>query len=250
MGLIATNYLRQTIFLILCGLASSVSTASDSDLRDLAARLQYAAFTEDLAGLRQSLDRLKHLEVEVVTLPLKQNYQAYGEWKLAEALASKDKSAAAEAAERCADGANPSAAGRGKVLKADQLALQTICFDLLGELRAVRAVYYQRKRDQILTAAIATDAVNPRVLLAQALTVQSQGQENQQRITRAVAAFDEQVSEPGRPDWGYPEALIALGSYELKQGNALAARNALEKALVLVPEYRRAQILLDQAAVR
>lgn len=228
---------------------SAVSAESGSELRDLAARVQYAAFIGDLPSLRQNLERLRRLNVDATVSSLKQVHEAYGEWKLAESLATTDKNAAADAAKRCVD---LTAKTQKEMFTADRLALESICLDLLGELRIARSIFYQRKRDQSLATEAAAASTNPRVLMAQAFAARGYGriEEFRANLSRAVEAFEKESPEPGRPDWGYAEALTALGELELEQGNALAARNVLEKVLVLVPEHRRARILLEQAAVR
>jgi Tfp pilus assembly protein PilF len=53
---------------------------------------------------------------------------------------------------------------------------------------------------------------------------------------------------PGRSpnlNWGYAETCYLLGKVELERGNVLAARNALEQALLQAPDYRDAQQLLQ-----
>jgi Tfp pilus assembly protein PilF len=46
------------------------------------------------------------------------------------------------------------------------------------------------------------------------------------------------------------EALTTLGETYLQRGDPVAARDALERALVLAPDYRQAQQLLQAAATR
>ena len=69
---------------------------------------------------------------------------------------------------------------------------------------------------------------------------------------RAVVASFEAAppSRPGKPDWGHVEALTMLGETYLQRGDPVAARDALERALVLAPDYRQAQQLLQAAAAR
>jgi Tfp pilus assembly protein PilF len=44
--------------------------------------------------------------------------------------------------------------------------------------------------------------------------------------------------------------LVLLGQSYLQKGDSLAARDAIERALVLAPDYRKAQELLQPAATR
>lgn len=250
--------IRQTVFAtILCSTAASADAQDVAELSDVVARLQYAAFAGDLGGLRQTLAALQRIEVDDAALSIRQTHEAYGEWKLAEILAPRNGDEAVAAAQRCAeltkiDDAQRTAARGRDTAQADRLALRAICLDALSGLRALRAPLSKRQRDQSLSKAVAVDARNPRVLLAQALIGGGQGDadESRARFARAVDAFAETSEEPDRPEWGYAEALVALGEHELRQHNALAARNAFERVLVLAPDHQRARILLEQAAVR
>ncbi|MBC7983677.1 MAG: hypothetical protein H7Y02_07485, partial [Candidatus Obscuribacterales bacterium] len=59
----------------------------------------------------------------------------------------------------------------------------------------------------------------------------------ERQLSDVVAAFDAlPPSEPGAPDWGHAEALAYLGQAALARGNRIAARNSLERALVLAPD--------------
>jgi Tfp pilus assembly protein PilF len=41
-----------------------------------------------------------------------------------------------------------------------------------------------------------------------------------------------------------------LGANDLRRGDSRAARDAIERALVIAPDYRKAQALLQDAAAR
>lgn len=247
--------IRQTVFAaFFCSTAVAADTPGMTELSDVVARIQYAAFAGDLGGLRQALAALQRVDGDAI-LSVKRVHEAYGEWKIAEVLAARDTDGAAAAAERCTEltkreGGRTVASGDAD--RDDRLALHAICLDVLSGLRALRAPLYKRQRDQSLREAVAADARSPCVLLAQALIGSAQGdaEEIRARFARAVDALAEAPGEPERPKWGYAEALVALGEYELGQGNALAARNAFERVLVLAPDHQRARILLEQAAVR
>jgi hypothetical protein len=71
------------------------------------------------------------------------------------------------------------------------------------------------------------------------------------RWRTVVAKFEAAPpSQPGKPDWGHAEALTQLGKSYLQRGELVAARDVLERALVLAPDYRQAQKLLQTAANR
>ncbi len=90
---------------------------------------------------------------------------------------------------------------------------------------------------------------NPRVLLLRNLC--TVGADTPAAWREVVAAFEAAPPRTaGRPDWGHAESLALLGASFLRHGEPLAARDALERALVLAPDFREAQELLRTAAMR
>src|SRR5690606_31493592 len=103
-------------------------------------------------------------------------------------------------------------------------------------------------RSKALRSALSLDPQSPRVMLVEALC-SPRDANDVARWRRVVDAFERAPpGSPGKPDWGHAEALAQLGAGYLQQGNAVAARDALERALVLAPDYTDAQNLLAQAA--
>ncbi len=54
--------------------------------------------------------------------------------------------------------------------------------------------------------------------------------------------------DPVRPDWGEAEALAALGELYLARAEVRGARDLIERALLLAPDYRFAAELRAQVA--
>jgi lipopolysaccharide biosynthesis regulator YciM len=68
-------------------------------------------------------------------------------------------------------------------------------------------------------------------------------------MRKAVAAFEDHSDfRPGQPDWGHAEALCDLGQMVYARGDRTAARDWLERALVVTPDYVAAQALLQKVA--
>ncbi|HET7132053.1 MAG TPA: hypothetical protein VFJ95_07380, partial [Gammaproteobacteria bacterium] len=63
------------------------------------------------------------------------------------------------------------------------------------------------------------------------------------RLEHAVAAFDARPAALRGPEWGEAEALAALGELKLARGDAREARDLIERALLLAPDYRFAMEL-------
>ena len=94
---------------------------------------------------------------------------------------------------------------------------------------------------------------NPRLLLVAALAAyrqEAQGRAGawervQQQFVAAVAAFDaEGASVSGASDWGHAEALAYLGKISILRRDHVGARNALERAVLVAPDYRWAGQML------
>jgi uncharacterized protein HemY len=81
------------------------------------------------------------------------------------------------------------------------------------------------------------------------LLVQAEGEERvsaEKTLRRAVAAFEAERQGVARtPGWGGADAYVALGRLCLNRGDLLAARDALEHALLLAPEFSAARKLLS-----
>jgi tetratricopeptide (TPR) repeat protein len=103
--------------------------------------------------------------------------------------------------------------------------------------------------------ALQLGADNPRVMLIEAVCMGGGGSASStalfDKLREVIKAFESAApSRPGKPDWGQAEALVLLGQSYLQRGDSLAARDVIERALVLAPDYRKAQELLQAAATR
>lgn len=235
---------------------------SDSEgavaLADAGTRLQFAFYTGDVPALRRELARLGSIEAPGIE-PIKDTYAGYGEWKLAELLRVTDAGAAADAARNCTSHLESALAREPQraVLAAMLSLCQRLVSDLGGKVRAPLAAARSR---QNLERAQQLAPRDPRVLLIAGIDDYEQRRAAREslepsrlRLLAATAAF-----EGGYPtgaandlftnalDWGQAEAWAMLGRIHLQLGDPVAARDALERALVLVEDYREARLLLQQ----
>ncbi len=230
--------------------------AGFDELNDLAARLQFDYYAADVRALQQDIQEISKLDLESDFLRVR-NYQlGYGQWKLAETLQPKDRSGARRAAEACITAtesaleAVPKRANipRPDIVHAELLAIQSGCYAVRGD--ASRA-------GKLSAEARGLQPSNPRILLVIAAQAIARAKSVADRasaersIAEAVAAFDTQPPLPaGSADWGHAEALAWLGEIQLTQGNRIAARNSIERALVLAPDFVVARALLARATAR
>ena len=105
----------------------------------------------------------------------------------------------------------------------------------------------ERRRDEALTRARERDEDNPRIALVEAWILEhaaegdaAQSEAFVAKLTAAVEAFAAWTPSIDDPDWGHAEALTALATNALERGQLRMARDLVEQALLLVPEYLEA----------
>ncbi|HEU4655354.1 MAG TPA: tetratricopeptide repeat protein [Steroidobacteraceae bacterium] len=252
--------LLSILVLLLWG-ASLASASGVDELDDAASRLQYAFYTADLRGLQDVIVAIDALELD--SPPGAKEYQlAYGEWKLAQLYADPESqrtpvphagSLAGKAAEQCVKHAR--AAIQRDPRMADAHALDAICSGMpQGFFRLTGLSGANCEKSKSLKTAVELGPGNPRVQLISALCSASKSEKASSSVAKwsAVVASFESVppASPGTPDWGHVEALTLLGESYLQAGDRVKARDALEKALVLAPDYHQAQRMLEGVAAR
>lgn len=214
---------------------------SVEELADAAARVQYAYYTEDARSLEESLAVIDGLDVDANLGALKSYHLAYGHWRLAQVQgAIGNKRASGQAVNACEAHADAATASDARF--AEAFGVAAVCG---------ASAPSQGKADcrgKPLRAALLLAPENPRLLFIQALCARDSDVEDWRAV---VTAFEAAPPRSERaPDWGHAEALLALGQSYLTRGDAVAARDAVERALVIAPDYRAAQLMLEAAASR
>jgi len=103
------------------------------------------------------------------------------------------------------------------------------------------------RRERALAQARERDDDNPRIALVEAWAMmRSAGTDVAKRDAAAkkleavVTAFEMWTPSLDDPDWGYAEALTGLAAGALERGQTRTARDFIERALLLAPDYRAA----------
>jgi len=258
-------------FVVGC-LAVSARADEQEELRDLAARVQFNAYAADVRALRADIAALSQLDVADELLATRQYFAGYGQWKLAETLLEKDRSGARRAAEQCQLALDPlveaqtprsntmprAQRDRWFVRRAEALAILAGCKWSAAEASLLPGsnMLGSMKVDSTMEEAATIAPNNPRVKFVDAMLAlrrassKNERADAERKLIAITEIFDSlPPSEPGAPDWGYAEALAYLGQSYLATGNRVGARNALERALVLAPDYRWARELLKQTTL-
>lgn len=250
---------RATSFGLLLAVLAAHGAYGESvaELDDAAARMQYAFYTGDSQDIETVLKALAEFQVDDSLAASKAYQLAYGNWKLSQLylqpLANAQprpnaKSLASKAAQTCARHAR--AAVEKDAGLAEALAIEAACD---GHSATAHSGSAGCANSKPLRTAVGLAPNNPRVQLIQAICASNSAPDPAatDRWRGVVASFEAAPpSRPGKPDWGHVEALTMLGETYLQRGDPVAARDALERALVLAPDYRQAQQLLQAAAAR
>jgi hypothetical protein len=226
--------------------ASAAAQADEAAWRDLESRIQYAYYTEDAAQLRalppvvaatDSADRLHGYYAALL---------AWREALLAAERSAPDTADAGPLAARCVRTLDETLAIDPDF--AEALALRAACLDAGGG--RVSFAGHRARRD--LDRALALAGHDPRVLLIDAMSdyrgASARTADRERalaKLRRAVAAFEAERGGNERiPGWGAAEAWMLLGRDLLEHGDSVAARDALEHALLIAPQFAQARRLM------
>jgi len=230
-------------------LATAVARAAgDAEWLDVEGQIQYAFYTEDVRALTNLAARL---DSKAAAEPLQDYYAALAYYRLSLSVEARDKPRAALAAERCVGNLD-------HVLQAhndwaDALALQGACLGSVAELKPLRAPFAGPHSRSQLGRALQFEPHNPRALMldgwVQYERPRNAGHTGKERacgeLQAAVAAFE--AARPGAehvPEWGLAEGYTYRARCDLDRGEMGGARDALERALLIAPDFQLARRLM------
>lgn len=233
---------RAFVVLSLAFIATSNTRAANVDWMDVEGRIQYGFYTEDARALGEVVSQLSGGEAED---PLQHYYVGLANYRLAMVVGAQDKTRARQAAARCVSRLD--AAVTAKTNFAEGLALQSACLRTLANLTPWKPLAGPKSTGQ-MERAVKLAPKDPRVLLLQALENGEGGRIDAPgiaKLKKAAAAFEAERQGVDRtPGWGAAEAYAYLGSGYLDQGDVVNARDALERALLIAPDFALARRLL------
>jgi tetratricopeptide (TPR) repeat protein len=221
--------------------------AAQTNWLDVESRIQYGYYTEDPRSLAGVMDSLAPSDSESAS---RSYYDGLANYRLTQLMVARDRSRAKETAEACVHSLDRAL----KINKdsADALALQSACLDVLAALEAWRTPFAASKSGAQIEKARHLAPRNPRVLLLDAVAVYDRPKGSAAEKDRALngfrkatAAFEAERQEAEHaPGWGAAEAYVYLGRCYLDRGATLEARDALERALLIAPEFAEARRLM------
>jgi len=236
------------VLLMLAGVVS----AQEVDPADLEGRIEYAYFTADANALRNLVSTMQNSLAKGAGNALVHYHRGLAEYRLGEVLAATADASAATAFSNCVD-------ALGKAIDADKqsaeaYALQSACYLGLADVKAWKGVIDLPLGGSRLDKALKLAPANPRVALVDALNDYERprafGGDRAQACTKfahAAKLFDASGDEASRtPGWGAADAYLYMGRCLKDAGDVLGARNALERALIIAPDFTTARQELRQ----
>ena len=214
---------------------------------DLQARILYAYQTEDaneLVNLVQNLtNQVKSGDADAAL----RYHLAHAQYRYGLLAETKKLKGAGPAFADCVDQLKPILDRDAKSVEA--LALQSACYAQLAHYRRLEAVLLRSHAEERLRTAQGLAPRNPRILYLAAMDGLARSKpgspENKrafEQLQEAAQLFDHSSgTRDDVPGWGHAEAYLALGTQLQAKGDALGARNWLEKSLLAAPDYKAAQ---------
>jgi hypothetical protein len=261
--------IRQWFRAGILGLVPSLALAQGgaTDWADVEGRIQYAYYTNDARALHAMLASLRPKPADgeegaVSDLSTRAYFRALTHYRLAQVLITTQKSKAKDAIDDCGDeidsavealpkvplGLDESDAGRRQ--RAEDYALATAC-TLAG--REMSSLPFGGGRiGSRIDEAVKLEPKNPRVRLVEALAAFDRAGKDAAEKAAALKKLRTvtQMFETARagasstPEWGAAEAYAFLGRALYDQRDVVGAREALERSLLIAPDYAFARNLM------
>jgi tetratricopeptide (TPR) repeat protein len=252
-----------------CASTPVLAQPAPADWGDVEGRIQYAYYTNDARALNSVLASLKPRVAEGETgsgegAVTRAYFRALTHYRLAQVLISTRNAEAKNAIDDCGDQTDEMVDALPKVPlgldetdenrkhRAEGYALATAC-TLAG--REMSSIPFGGGRiGSRIDEAVRLEPKNPRVRLVEALAMFERAGNNADQKAAAlgnlrnVTVMFEQAraAASSTPEWGAAEAYAFLGRALYDMRDVVGAREALERALLIAPDYAFARKLMAQ----
>lgn len=258
---------RILLLTLIAGVMAPAMSQPAGNWADIEGRIQYAYYTDDARALNGVLNSLKPKPVEggeevpEEDLAIRSYFRALAHYRLAQVLSSGKKSQAKSEIGDCGEEVDHAVEALPKIplgldetpaarrQRAEAYALGTAC-TLAGREMTVFGGRIGSRIDE----AVKLEPKNPRVRLVEALAEFDRAGKDpaaksaaMQKLRAVTAMFEAaRAGESTTPEWGAAEAYAFLGRALFDQRDVVGAREALERALLIAPDYAFAKRLMSQ----
>jgi hypothetical protein len=246
-------------------LGPSARAGVTPELADLAGRIDYGFYVGDARAITDAAAALKRMSDSD---PAVRYYRAFASFRLAQ-LGGEHAASDAESCVKNATVAEPTeqltraAADARARASVESWLLVAVCSGLTAHAGPGKGLAHDKRLQQGLARARELEPSNPRVALIDAWLVsprpaladESIREEALKKLEAAADAFAAWSPPADSPDWGEAEVLAALAELHLARGELRDARDLIERALLVAPDYRfavelRAQLQGSRSAAR
>jgi tetratricopeptide (TPR) repeat protein len=237
-------------------LVTDAGAGASRELADVAGRIDYGFYVGDPRAIENAISALERMSDHDADV---RYYRAFASFRLA-LLGGEHAASRAEDCVKNATVAEPTerltraAAEARERASVESWLLVAACAGLAGRPDAAKGLARDKRLSRALGRARELEPSNPRVALLDAWLVSRRPAladaaargEAVAKLEAAVEAFAAWSPSPGAPDWGEAEALAALAEVRLARGELRGARDLIERALRVAPDYRVALELKAQ----
>ena len=209
-------------------------------LADAQSRIEYAVYTQDARALQASRTDLEALTGDGEHAALAAYFLGYAGFRLAQLAIDANPDAAAGDLDACIESAGDTLDLEPAMAEAH--ALIAVCQGMRAELSPITGVLDSRAAAGHLRKARELEPDNPRIELLATIGLYRKAPAGDPQVAagfeQALRLFArEKRPRAGWPEWGLAEAHACLGSVYLANGDTMRARNELEHALLIAPDY-------------
>lgn len=224
---------------LLCG-GSGAWPIESVELADLAGRVQHGYYAADEPVLLGALEMIGR----VGGIGLTPYYEALASYRLAQLNRARQPEDVSRLLDRCRVRANTLT--DDPRYGAEAWVLLAACAQLAGQHEPRKVLLHTRRADQALARAHVLDPKNPRLALIEGQRLRQKKVLLQALERLEFAATASSDGARAGPEWGKVEAMVQLSELNLTAGDRRRARDLIEEALLLAPEYGLAQSLRER----
>ncbi|HZF15256.1 MAG TPA: tetratricopeptide repeat protein [Steroidobacteraceae bacterium] len=235
---------------------SAHAEVTAEEAADYENRIEFGFLSQDAHSLKTLAKSLTTLSGEDDGDRLAHYLAAHADFRLAQVLNDTHKDGASDSAKDCVD--QLAALTHRNSPDAEAYIQKAACHALVSATSMMKSVTHGPSASDAVATALTLAPKNPRARLVDALVdywrPAKLGGDPARAFTKFKAAADAFDALPagtgGFPEWGSADVYYWLGKSYAERGDVAAARNALEQALIVAPDFAAARRELSRLASR